>query len=72
MGSDLKVDNNNFEEPSCYFPTRQEPNIKLNVKVTKNGPLYLSSVSAQKGTKCSSTTTERGSSADVQQNRAVV
>ena len=36
MGSDLKVDNNS-EEPSCYFPTRQEPNIKLNVKVTKNG-----------------------------------
>ena len=72
MGSDLKVDNNNFEEPSCYFPTRQEPNIKLNVKVTKNGPLYFSSVSAQKGTKCSSTTTESGSSADVQQNRAIV
>ena len=37
MGSDLKVDNNS-EEPSRYFPTRQEPNIKLNVKVTKGGP----------------------------------
>ena len=71
MGSDLKVDNNNSEEPSCYFP-RQEPNIKLNCEGNQRWTTYFSSVSAQKGTKCSSTTSESGSSADVQQNRAIV
>lgn len=78
MGSDFKVDNNS-EEPSCYFPTRQEPNIKLNVKVTNGGPhTFLVSQPRRELNvavpllKVGQVPDILATRADVQQNRAIV
>ena len=73
----MKVDNNS-DEPSCYFP-RQEPNIKLNVKVTNGGPhTFLVSQPRRELNvavpllKVGQVPDILATCADVQQNRAIV
>ena len=60
MGSDLKVDNNILK--NHHVTSLDKNQYKTQCEGNQGWTPYFSSVSAQKGTKCSSTTTESGSS----------